>query len=159
MGTVRIKDTFHDHPMVFRLLAEPRGAAALGVWVKCVLWASREGQRVIPADITAGYGDELVQAGFLALHDDGYWLVEHDFYRLGRPRGKRGHIGRALRLKIYERDGYRCVTCGSSDRLSLDHIKPVKLGGSDAEANLQTMCRSCNSRKGARVVGGSGSGS
>lgn len=54
-----------------------------------------------------------------------------------------------LRLMVFSRDGYECKACGSKSKLSLDHIKPVVLGGSDDPQNLQTLCRSCNSRKGA----------
>jgi len=56
-----------------------------------------------------------------------------------------------VRQQVYRRDGYRCVTCGSTDDLTLDHIIPWSLGGSDDASNLQTMCRPCNCRKGARV--------
>jgi len=56
-----------------------------------------------------------------------------------------------IRLAVYGRDGWRCVTCGSADDLTLDHIAPWILGGSDGAENLQTMCRPCNCRKGARV--------
>jgi 5-methylcytosine-specific restriction endonuclease McrA len=44
-----------------------------------------------------------------------------------------------------------CVMCGSTDKLSVDHIYPVILGGSHKRENLQCMCLPCNSRKGARV--------
>lgn len=63
----------------------------------------------------------------------------------------RSAIPDRVRQMVYRRDGHRCVTCGSGDRLSLDHIHPWSLGGSDDPSNLQTMCVSCNSRKGARV--------
>lgn len=66
----------------------------------------------------------------------------------GRP-----HIPDGLRRKVYERDGYKCVRCGATDHLSLDHIWPWSLGGKDEESNLQTLCRSCNSRKGANPNG------
>lgn len=57
----------------------------------------------------------------------------------------------AVRFAVYSRDGWRCVHCGSTKRLTLDHIYPWSRGGPDTEDNLQTLCRSCNSRKGARV--------
>lgn len=52
------------------------------------------------------------------------------------------------RLEIYKRDGYRCVACGSANQLTVDHIKPVSVGGSNEPGNLQTMCHNCNTRKG-----------
>lgn len=67
-----------------------------------------------------------------------------------QPRNRR-HIPDALRLAVYERDGFTCLHCGSVQNLSLDHIHPYSRGGLDVLDNLQTLCRSCNSRKGAKV--------
>ena len=63
----------------------------------------------------------------------------------------RPKIPDALRLEVYQRDGHACLHCGATARLSLDHIHPWSLGGEDTLENLQTLCRPCNSRKGARV--------
>jgi 5-methylcytosine-specific restriction endonuclease McrA len=67
------------------------------------------------------------------------------------PDKKRPAIPRALRGEVYERDGHACVECGTTQALSLDHIYPFSLGGPDTLDNLRTLCRSCNSRKGARI--------
>lgn len=41
--------------------------------------------------------------------------------------------------------------CGARSRLTADHIVPVARGGAwNDPANLQTLCLTCNSRKGAR---------
>ena len=64
---------------------------------------------------------------------------------------KKATIPASLRKKIFERDAYRCVKCEGWQDLTLDHIHPESLGGPTEESNLQTMCRSCNSKKGARV--------
>lgn len=71
-------------------------------------------------------------------------------FRRFDPRSRKP-ISNKLRKMVYERDHCRCVTCGATDHLSLDHIIPWSLGGEDTMENLQTMCRSCNSRKGNRV--------
>lgn len=50
--------------------------------------------------------------------------------------------------KIKIQTGKICNYCGSSDKLSLDHIFSQKLGGKDDAENLILACRSCNSSKG-----------
>lgn len=84
-----------------------------------------------------------------------------------------------MRAAVYARDGYRCMSCqwapdipeGYDGRhalgeveqcrasgvyrvriLELDHVYPESLGGKFELGNLQTLCNSCNSRKGARLI-------
>jgi excisionase family DNA binding protein len=64
---------------------------------------------------------------------------------------RREAIPADVRREVYKRDGRRCKHCGATRHLSLDHIYPWSLGGSDRAENLQTLCRSCNSSKGAKV--------
>jgi hypothetical protein len=56
-----------------------------------------------------------------------------------------------LRETVYARDSYKCVRCGASNDLTIDHIFPQSMGGNHAISNLRTLCRSCNS---ARPVAG-----
>lgn len=53
---------------------------------------------------------------------------------------------------IYTRDDYKCVYCGSTEDLTLDHIIPLSRGGNNDASNLATACRSCNSSKGAKTL-------
>jgi 5-methylcytosine-specific restriction endonuclease McrA len=44
-------------------------------------------------------------------------------------------------------DGNRCVHCGSTDRISVDHIIPLSDGGWEHRANLaalQSLCHTCH---------------
>lgn len=61
---------------------------------------------------------------------------------------ERPQISAKLRKAVYARDGYRCVNCGSRDDLVVDHKHPHSKGGNIALANLQTLCKDCNSAKG-----------
>ncbi len=59
-------------------------------------------------------------------------------------------IAPSLRRQVFERDKYRCVHCGSWEDLACDHVLAKSKGGPTTIDNLQTLCRSCNSSKGAR---------
>lgn len=65
-------------------------------------------------------------------------------------------IRQSSRLAIYLRDGLACCYCGDSVengcQLSLDHVKPYDLGGSNKVTNLVTCCKRCNSSRGKRTV-------
>jgi hypothetical protein len=55
-----------------------------------------------------------------------------------------------LFMLIGRRDGFECVVCGVTRNLSIDHKLAVFNGGTNEPDNLQLMCRSHNSQKGAR---------
>lgn len=68
-------------------------------------------------------------------------------------RSANGHFTEAqwqARLNFF---GRQCVECGTdwdslrSSEQTMDHIIPLSLGGTNWPANLQPMCRSCNSAK------------
>jgi hypothetical protein len=57
-----------------------------------------------------------------------------------------------LRAAVFKRDGYRCVYCGSPERLACDHVTPLSRGGPSVMENLATACTACNCAKGARTL-------
>ena len=61
---------------------------------------------------------------------------------------KRASIKEDLRNFVFDRDGNKCVRCMSQENLCVDHKIPFWGGGRTEPDNLQTLCRSCNSRKG-----------
>lgn len=68
-------------------------------------------------------------------------------------RVERAKVSNELRQEIFERDGYTCVNCGSTEKesLEIDHIQPISKGGKTEPSNLQTLCRNCNIRKGNNI--------
>ena len=45
-----------------------------------------------------------------------------------------------------------CALCGSTANPHVDHIIPVDAGGTHDRSNLRRLCRSCNTRLGARLA-------
>ena len=45
-----------------------------------------------------------------------------------------------------------CIACGTSERVTVDHIIPIARGGTHSIGNLQPLCLSCNSSKNFRTM-------
>lgn len=48
------------------------------------------------------------------------------------------------RVQVLERDGYRCVRCGSNDSLDVHHKVARRHGGAGDLDNLETLCAKCH---------------
>lgn len=104
-----------------------------------------------------GFGDALLQIGWLADHSEGVRIVNADpagmLFIVGHERLRPGTSEwMRLREHVFSRDGWRCVYCGSAGTLEVDHIKPVSKGGSHQIENLATACFPCNRSKGAKTL-------
>ncbi len=64
--------------------------------------------------------------------------------------GRSRTITLADRLKVLDRDDFRCVLCGRTPatelgvKLHIDHKIPFSQGGESRVDNLQTLCQDCN---------------
>jgi HNH endonuclease len=78
--------------------------------------------------------------------------------RQGKAQASGQWIRREKRAAIYERDGWACVYCGRGPRdarrmsqavviLTLDHLTPRSLDGTNDARNLVSACKSCNSSR------------
>jgi 5-methylcytosine-specific restriction endonuclease McrA len=70
-------------------------------------------------------------------------------YLIKRPRPR----VRLTRREIFIRDRFTCQYCGVKARdLTLDHVIPRHRGGRHTWDNLVSACRSCNHRKGGKLL-------
>lgn len=68
-------------------------------------------------------------------------------------------VSLSIRVKVLDRDKYKCVLCGRSPatdigvRLQIDHKTPFSKGGKSTIDNLQTLCQECNLGKSDEFIG------
>ena len=76
-------------------------------------------------------------------------LVEEGLIFSDRKKGenKREPIPQDIKDKVWNRDGGKCVLCGSQYNLEFDHIIPFSKGGATSYRNLQLLCETCNRKK------------
>ena len=68
-------------------------------------------------------------------------------WRKGQIPNRKGWA--RVRRKVFERDGYRCRSCGRAGRLECDHVQRLDTTHKDPldMSNLQALCRGCHIAK------------
>ncbi len=57
-------------------------------------------------------------------------------------------VSKRTRFEVLRRDNYTCRYCRSTEsELTVDHVTPVALGGTDDPGNLVACCKDCNAGK------------
>lgn len=153
----QVDPDFYDHPKTYGM-----SDAAVALWTRAGSYSA--------AKLTDGFiaehvlallsqtpqeaADELRRRGLWSRVKGGYRFSTNDHPRTLATfarKGTRPWIPNWLRHAVYARDGHRCVECGTSKRLSLDHIIHWSKGGPDTYENLRTYCLPCNWARGARA--------
>ncbi|WP_339765059.1 HNH endonuclease [uncultured Sulfitobacter sp.] len=148
-----------DHRLALFAFGDSTGIASVKTVSEWCNVSADEAQEIIDDLHSAGW----LRYGYVREHDfTGYYQpdmieaqAEYDNSRVHAKRSKSKPkppaaswpIPQSLRKRIYARDGNKCHYCGSTQRLSLDHVVPQSRGGPHTDDNLVTCCKSCNSAK------------
>ena len=72
--------------------------------------------------------------------------------RIAAIMGNGGSHTEAEWETVLEKYNRRCLKCGTTKKITRDHIVPVTKGGSNSIDNLQPLCLQCNASKGNREI-------
>ena len=72
-------------------------------------------------------------------------------YDIEDKKVRRPTIPQNIKDKVWNRDGGKCVQCGSNENIEFDHIIPFSKGGSSTYRNLQILCTKCNRSKSSKI--------
>ena len=141
-------------PRILTALAECRLAfyEAEVMWVRArvrrIRSRSPQMARSIAKDVEKLRPEHPLRIRFLAEYASMPWL-EEQLAILNDPADLQSPwVNPRVRAAVLDRDGHECVRCGATESLTMDHVTPRSHGGRATEDNLQTLCRSCNSKKG-----------
>ena len=87
---------------------------------------------------------EILKSGELPIMAGSTTLVRPLIIRLLSYVRFRVRTLKINRHRVFRRDNHKCVYCGSSKNLTIDHVLPKSRGGGNTWANLVTCCKSCN---------------
>lgn len=144
---------FWQHPKI-----APLSDAAFRLWMRSVAWVGTVGGSS-PIDKatrtllggSARAARELERDGLWQTVDAGHVLTKNGLWSIYQESDAGRKVPTWMREAVLLRDGSRCLMCGRTDDLQMDHIVPWSRGGETTVDNLQPLCGPCNRAKGARV--------
>lgn len=78
--------------------------------------------------------------------------TEYTHRRKARLRNNGGSFTPTEWKNLCEKYGYVCLCCGEKKPLTIDHVIPLSVGGTNYISNIQPLCERCNKSKGVKVI-------
>jgi len=75
-----------------------------------------------------------------------------DNLRKYKRRGAIGKIEYSDWVDLCNKYENKCLCCGAKEKMTIDHVIPLILGGTNSIENVQPLCLSCNSKKGIKTT-------
>jgi 5-methylcytosine-specific restriction endonuclease McrA len=88
---------------------------------------------------------------YIIAQTSAHWAAHRPLKKKKSRRKRSRYISSDVKKRVWERDGGRCVICGSTVDLEYDHDIPFSKGGSNSADNIRLLCRHCNRSKSARI--------
>lgn len=80
------------------------------------------------------------------------WEERNSTKVVRRAEANRYTSNQDIRDAVFFMYGEKCLCCGSTENIQLDHIIPIHKDGENKIDNLQPLCKSCNVSKGTKIV-------
>lgn len=72
--------------------------------------------------------------------------------RRAREIGNGGNFTTQEWAELCNKHDNKCLCCKKRKKLTIDHIVPISKGGTSNIENIQPLCKSCNSKKGVKII-------
>ena len=95
------------------------------------------------AELLEQFRDKLTKE----LRNDGEFVSNIEIKYSNSKRKRTRTISQDVKDRVWNRDGGKCVQCGSNENLEFDHIIPFSKGGANTYRNIQLLCQPCNRSK------------
>ena len=126
------------------------------------VWGCRGGLFAMDRDLDQDDVEALIDAHLLDREDARRRVIERAKSRVAMSSdiddmeavdgSDRRAIPDKVKTAVWQRDGGKCMKCGTNRELEFDHIIPRAMGGADSFRNLQLLCGPCNRQKGANLI-------
>lgn len=80
------------------------------------------------------------------------WGKVQSARKLAKQHGAEGELTVDEWVQVCAQYGNKCLACGETERLTIDHIVPLSKGGRNDVSNIQPLCWWCNTTKNAKII-------
>jgi 5-methylcytosine-specific restriction endonuclease McrA len=121
---------------------ERRGRMDAARWVKGHIGESMDTATLEELTTLKGYLAYKLEHGHCPIHENDRAEIRY------KKKGGSSDARQRIKEKLIAMHGEKCVACGKTGvPLTLDHIKPIALGGKNELANGQMLCIPCHNLK------------
>ena len=100
-----------------------------------------------PMELSAEYIQQFKDNLTEQLRNDGEYVTNIEVKHHSSKQKRSRTISQDVKDRVWNRDGGKCIECGSNENLEFDHIIPFSKGGANTYRNIQLLCEPCNRSK------------